>query len=69
VKVICIDIGEKIIIGDNVSILNMGAWNSTIRLGMKAPEDVSIIRKELFDKVKEKEVVIIYKKRKKLIRE
>ena len=38
---------ESIVIGDNIKITIVGRSGSTIRLGIEAPRDVSVVRQEL----------------------
>lgn len=68
-KVISIDIGDKIRISDDITIINMGAWNSRIRLGLAAPQDINIARHELLLRQKkiEKKPIITYKKKRKYV--
>jgi carbon storage regulator len=44
-------IGEKLIIGDNIVITILGADRGTIRLGIEAPKEVTVYRKEIYDKI------------------
>ncbi|HPD33290.1 MAG TPA: carbon storage regulator CsrA [Bacteroidota bacterium] len=44
-------IGEKLIIGDNIVITILSADRGTIRLGIEAPKDIPIYRKEIYDKI------------------
>jgi len=46
-------IGEKIKIGDNITISIEGIRGDKIRLGFEAPEDVIILRGELLQRIKE----------------
>jgi carbon storage regulator len=39
--------GESVLIGDNVEIEIIDATPSRVRLGIKAPSDVPILRKEM----------------------
>lgn len=40
--------GEKILIGDDIEILVIRATDTYVRLGIKAPKGVTILREELF---------------------
>ncbi|MCM8827072.1 MAG: carbon storage regulator CsrA [Candidatus Omnitrophica bacterium] len=44
---------ESIIIGDNIEIKVLEVSGEQVRLGIIAPKDVSIYRKELYEKIKE----------------
>lgn len=45
--------GERVVIGDNVLVTVMGISGHTVRLGIEAPEGVSIYREEIWLAVKE----------------
>ena len=42
-------LGEKIIIGDNITITVIDIQGNKIRLGIEAPRDVSVMREELVE--------------------
>ncbi|HAW08540.1 MAG TPA: carbon storage regulator [Bacteroidetes bacterium] len=44
-------IGEKLIIGDNIVITILSSDRGTIRIGIEAPKDIPIYRKEIYDKI------------------
>jgi carbon storage regulator CsrA len=44
-------IGESISIGENIRIVIVGINNFQVKLGIDAPPDVEIYRKELFDRI------------------
>ena len=44
--------GESIIIGDNIEITVVDVQGDLIRLGIKAPKEVSIYRQELWEDIK-----------------
>ncbi len=44
-------IGESIIIGDNVKVVVLGVEGRQIRLGIEAPKEISVHRKEIYDKI------------------
>ena len=46
---------EKIVIGDNVSIMVVEIRGDKVRLGIDAPRDVSVHRREVYDAIKRKE--------------
>ena len=47
--------GEIITIGDNIRIVVVEIKSDKVRLGIDAPKEVPVHRKEIYDKVKEKE--------------
>lgn len=46
-------LNEKIIIDDNIEVTVVGIENGKVRLGIEAPEEIEIMRKELLEDVKE----------------
>lgn len=46
-------IGESIILDDNIEIKVLGIQEGKIKLGIEAPRNISILRKEVFDLVVE----------------
>ncbi len=45
---------EKIIIGDNISLMVISIQGDKVRLGIEAPKDVSIHRQEVYDAIQRK---------------
>lgn len=46
-------IGERIVIGEDIVISVLGLHGSRVRLGVTAPQEVSIQREELHDRLRE----------------
>jgi carbon storage regulator len=46
---------EKIVIGDNVSIMVVEIRGDKVRLGIEAPREISVHRREVYDAIKRKE--------------
>lgn len=44
-------IGESIIIGDNIEIKILEIQDGKIKIGIEAPKEVSILRKEVYEAV------------------
>ena len=44
--------GESIIIGDNIEISIIDIQGDTIRIGINAPREIQIYRKELYEEIK-----------------
>ncbi|NLU09252.1 MAG: carbon storage regulator CsrA [Clostridiales bacterium] len=44
--------GESFLIGDNIKVTVSKIENGTVKLSISAPRDVTILRKELYDEVK-----------------
>ncbi len=41
--------GESIVIGDNVEIVILGVSKDQVKLGIVAPKEISVHRKEIYD--------------------
>ena len=51
-------VGEKLIIGENVTVTVLGVKGNQIRIGIDAPRDVQVSREEIFLKIqKEKHLL------------
>ena len=49
-------VGEKLVIGENVTVTILGVKGSQIRIGIDAPPEVQVHREEIFQRiVKERE--------------
>ena len=47
--------GQSIMIGDDITITVVGIRGSQVRLGIRAPEDISAHREEIYKKIKAEE--------------
>lgn len=45
--------GESIILNDNIEVRILEIQDGKIKIGIEAPKEVSILRKEVYDEVKE----------------
>jgi carbon storage regulator len=45
-------VGETLIIGDDVVVTVLGIKGNQVRIGVKAPKDVSVHREEIFDRIR-----------------
>ena len=50
-------INESIVINDDVSVLVVEVRGDRVRLGIEAPKDVTVHRKEVYDVIQESESV------------
>ena len=44
-------IGETVVIGEEIDVTVLGVKGSQVRLGVKAPMDVSVHREEIFQRI------------------
>lgn len=49
--------GERILIGDDVSILVIRSGSGSVRIGIDAPKDMRITRSELLEHVQDSQIV------------
>ncbi|MFC1591860.1 carbon storage regulator CsrA [Thermodesulfobacteriota bacterium] len=49
-------VGEKIQIGDDITILIMEIKGKQVRLGIDAPSDVKVHREEIYQKIQEENI-------------
>jgi carbon storage regulator len=45
-------VGEMVMIGDNVTVAIVGIDGSRVRIGISAPKDVTVHRKEIFKRIR-----------------
>ena len=48
--------GESIKIGDNITIEVISVGGNTVKIGIEAPKEVGILRKELYDMIKNENI-------------
>ena len=53
-------VGEVVIIGDDVQVRVLGVKGEQVRVGISAPKDVSIHRKEIYERVGEGRTNLAY---------
>ncbi|MDB2410626.1 carbon storage regulator CsrA [Pseudomonadales bacterium] len=41
-------IGEKLLIGDNIEVVVLDVNRNQVKVGIKAPRDMTVLREELF---------------------
>lgn len=44
--------GDSIIIGDNIEVVILGIQGEQVKLGIVAPREVSVHRKEIYEQIK-----------------
>jgi carbon storage regulator len=45
-------VGETLIIGDDITVTILGVKGNQVRIGINAPKDVTVHRKEVYAKIK-----------------
>jgi carbon storage regulator len=46
-------VGEKILIGDNISVTVVRVAQGIVRIGVEAPQNLPVVREEIKDQVKD----------------
>jgi carbon storage regulator len=44
--------GESIIVGDNIEVVVLGITGEQVRLGIIAPKNITVHRKEIFEQIR-----------------
>ena len=48
-------VGESLLIGDDVSITILNVRGNQVKIGMKAPKEISVHREEIYQRIKQAE--------------
>ncbi|MFL8675394.1 MULTISPECIES: carbon storage regulator CsrA [unclassified Clostridioides] len=48
--------GEAILVGDNIEVKVVGVDGKNIKLAISAPDNVGILRKEIYEKIKDENI-------------
>jgi len=60
VLVLARKLDESIVIGDNIVVKVVSIENGVVKLGIDAPNDISIMRNELLQEVKEQNIAAVH---------
>lgn len=44
--------GQKLIINDNIEVIILEAGGESVKIGIRAPKNISIFREEIYDEIK-----------------
>ena len=44
-------VGESVMVGDDITVTVLGVKGNQVRVGVKAPRDVSVHRKEIYERI------------------
>ncbi|MCL1882235.1 MAG: carbon storage regulator CsrA [Defluviitaleaceae bacterium] len=44
--------GESIVVGDNIEVVVLGITGEQVRLGILAPKNITVHRKEIFEQIR-----------------
>jgi carbon storage regulator len=44
-------VGEELVIGDDVTVAVLGTKGNQVRIGVNAPDDVSVHRQEVYERI------------------
>jgi len=53
-------VGEKVMIGDNVTVAIIGVKGNQIRIGIRAPKDVTVHRQEIYERIRDASIAGVY---------
>ena len=48
-------IGERIMIGDDVTVTVLGVKGNQVRIGVEAPKDVAVHREEVYERIRQEQ--------------
>lgn len=49
-------LGETLVIGDNITVTVLGVKGNQVRIGVDAPLDLAVHRKEVYDRIRQEHV-------------
>ena len=48
-------VGETLVVGDEVTVTVLGVKGNQVRIGIKAPREVSVHREEIYERIKQEQ--------------
>ena len=46
-------VGEKLMIGEDISVTVLGVKGNQVRIGVHAPDDIAVHREEIYERIQE----------------
>jgi carbon storage regulator len=59
VLVVSRKVGERILIGDKITVTVVKVGNSGVRIGIEAPREMAVVREELAEQLRQAELLAI----------
>lgn len=50
-------VGEKLMVGDDISLVIVGIRGNQVRIGVDAPKDVSVHREEIYQRIQQEKAI------------
>ena len=51
-------VGEKLVIGENVTVTVLGVKGNQVRIGIDAPRDVTVHREEVYERILKEKIAL-----------
>lgn len=51
--------GESVMVGDNIEITVSKIYDGSVKIGIQAPKDITILRKEIYEQVQQENKLAI----------
>ena len=51
-------LGEKLVIGENVTVTVLGVKGNQVRIGIDAPRDVTVHREEVYERILKEKIAL-----------
>jgi carbon storage regulator len=51
-------VGETVMIGDDVAVAIVGVRGNQVRIGINAPKEITVHRKEIYERIRDEQVQV-----------